>query len=104
MMTNTKIERVKTEIEKTKAKLAGLQSRLRDLEREKTRLENEEIVALVRGKDPGALARLNEFISDADLGALKKPPAAHARTTEAAVSEQKITGTEDTRNANQNEN
>jgi septal ring factor EnvC (AmiA/AmiB activator) len=101
-MVNSKIEKVKTEIEKTKAKLTELQAKLRELEREKTRLENEEIIALVRGGDPAALARLGEFISDAELYTLKKPTAA-AKTSEIKVSET-ITVKEDTENANIAEN
>jgi len=61
-MTNPKIERVKSDIEKTKAKISVHQAKLRDLEREKTRLENEQIIALVRG----------EKISDAELSTLMK--------------------------------
>ena len=59
-MTNDKIEKVKTAIETTSAKILTYQSKLRSLEREKTRLENEQIIALVR----------SENISDADLSAL----------------------------------
>jgi hypothetical protein len=59
-MTNDKIERVKTAIENTSAKILTYQAKLRNLEREKTRLENEQIIALVR----------SEMISDADLSAL----------------------------------
>jgi septal ring factor EnvC (AmiA/AmiB activator) len=71
-MTNSKIEKVKGEIEKVKAKIAEFQAKLRDLEREKVRLENEQIVAL---------ASLNDFISDAELHILKKPPAAEVKQT-----------------------
>lgn len=60
IMTNPKLEKVKAGIEKMKAKINEYQGKLRDLEREKIRLENEEIVALVRG----------EKISDAELNAL----------------------------------
>jgi len=56
-MSNPKIEKVKTEIEKTKTKISEFQVKLRDLEREKKRLEDIEIVALVR----------SEKISDAEL-------------------------------------
>jgi septal ring factor EnvC (AmiA/AmiB activator) len=59
-MTNPKIEKVKTDMEKIKAKISEHQAKLRDLEREKTRLEDMEIVALVRG----------ERISDAELATL----------------------------------
>jgi hypothetical protein len=58
MSTNPKIEKVKSDIEKAKSKILSYQAKLRDLERDKTRLENEQIVALVR----------KEMISDADLG------------------------------------
>jgi flagellar biosynthesis chaperone FliJ len=78
-MTNPKIEKVKGEIEKVKAKISDFQAKLRDLEREKLRLENEQIVALVRGGDLAALAGLNDFISDAELHILKKPPAAEVK-------------------------
>jgi hypothetical protein len=59
-MTNPKIEKIKADIERTKAKIAEYQAKLREQERDKTRLENEQIVALVRG----------ERISDAQLTAL----------------------------------
>ena len=78
-MDNPKLEKIKSEIEKTKAKISEYQSKLRDQEREKVRLENERIVALVRG----------EKISDAELSAFmssfrKNEPAeaaASAKTT-----------------------
>lgn len=59
-MNNPKIEKVKTEIEKAKAKILEAQAKLRALERQKTELENEQIVAIVR----------SERISDAELSAL----------------------------------
>ena len=59
-MDDQRIEKIKSEIEKTKAKISEYQLKLRDQEREKIRLENERIVALVRG----------ERISDAELSAL----------------------------------
>jgi len=59
-MTDPKLEKVNGAIEKTKTIIADYQRKLRDLEREKTRLENERIVALVR----------SEKISDAELTAL----------------------------------
>jgi len=59
-MTNPKIEKVKSDIEKTKSKISAHQAKLRDLEREKIRLENAQIVALVR----------SEKISDAQLSTL----------------------------------
>ena len=59
-MTDPKIEKVNKAIDKTKAIIQDYQKKLRDLEREKIRLENQRIVALVRG----------EKISDAELNAL----------------------------------
>ena len=59
-MTDSRIEKVIIAIEKTKATILEYQRKLRDLERDKIRLENERIVALVRG----------ENISDAELNAL----------------------------------
>ena len=59
-MTDPKIEKVHKAIEKTKTIILDYQKKLRDLEREKIRLENERIVALVRG----------ENISDAELNTL----------------------------------
>ena len=59
-MTDPKIVKVNTAITKTKTIIADYQKKLRDLEREKTRLEDERIVALVR----------SERISDAELTAL----------------------------------
>ena len=61
-MTNPKIEKVKSDIAKTKAKISEYQAKLRELEREKVRLEDLEIVALVRG----------ERISDAELDTLMR--------------------------------
>jgi hypothetical protein len=49
-MSNPKIEKVKMEIERTKEKISEFQAKQRDLEREKKRLEDMEIVALVRSK------------------------------------------------------
>ena len=62
-MSNPKIEKVKTEIEKTKTKISEFQVKLRDLEREKKRLEDMEIVALVR----------SEKICDAELTKMISP-------------------------------
>ena len=59
-MENSKIDKVKIEIEKTKIRILGYQARLRDLEKQKTRLENEQIVTIVRC----------EKISDSELSAL----------------------------------
>ena len=61
-MTTPKIEKVKVEIEKAKARIAESQARLRTLERQKTELENERIVALVR----------SERVGDADLADLMR--------------------------------
>ena len=89
-MTNPKIEKTKTEIEKTKAKISEFQAKLRALERQKTDLEDEQIVALIR----------SEKISDAELTALmnslrkEKPSPPEAK---AAVEE--ITRMEDTHDA-----
>ena len=89
-MTNPKIERVISEIEKIKSKISEFQAKLRALEKQKTDLENEQIVSIVRG----------EKISDAELAQLmkslrKEEPAPAVAT--AAVG--KITGTEETRYA-----
>ena len=56
-MNNQRIEKVTDDIERTKAKIVEYQAKLRTLERQKTELENERIVALVRC----------ERISDAQL-------------------------------------
>jgi len=48
-MKNKNYEKITEEITKTKSKISELQSRLRELERQKTDLENDEIVSLVRG-------------------------------------------------------
>ena len=96
-MTNPKIEKAKTEIEKTKAKISELQAKLREQEREKVRLENEQIVALVRG----------ERISDAELTALLR--SLHRGEPDDApispmVSESTTTRQEEPRNAKYDEN
>ncbi|MDR1059623.1 MAG: DUF4315 family protein [Clostridiales bacterium] len=87
-MHNPKIEKAAAEIEKTKAKIAELAARLREQERAKTRLENEQIVAIVR----------EERISDAELsslmGALRR-----ARPPEAEAPAQNTARTEVARNA-----
>jgi hypothetical protein len=92
-MTNPKIEKVKTEMEKTKAKIAELQAKYRDLEREKIRLENEDIVALVR----------SERISDAELSALMRSLRKEEPTAEAAAPA-RITDKEESYRANDEEN
>ena len=87
-MNDPKIEKVIIAIEKTKTTILDYQRKLRELEREKIRLENERIVALVRG----------ENISDAELNALmqsfrKEEPAEDSAETI-------ITGQEDTDDEN----
>ena len=79
-MKNPKIEKVKAEIEKAKAKVAEHQAKLRDLEREKIRLENEQIVALVR----------SEKISDAELSALMRSLRKEEPGSETTFSERNI--------------
>ena len=59
-MTNPKIDKVNTQIAGTKAKISEYQAKLRELEREKTRLENEQFINIIR----------SEKISDAELTAL----------------------------------
>ena len=95
-MSNTKIERVKTEIEKTKDKITELQAKLRDLEREKKRLEDMEIVALVR----------SEKISDAELERLMQSlrRADAPQTGKTAVLADEKTRQEETRDADTDEN
>lgn len=96
-MTNPKIEKVKAEIEKAKGKISEYTAKLRALERQKTELEDEQIVALVRSRR----------ISDAELNALMaslnkgEPDAGSAMP---AVSGARLTGQEETRNANLDEN
>ena len=48
---NPRIERISAEIEKLREKITSGQSRLRELERLKTELENNDIIAAVRGVD-----------------------------------------------------
>ncbi|MCL2222579.1 MAG: DUF4315 family protein [Oscillospiraceae bacterium] len=68
-MENQKTQKLVAEIEKTKAKISELQTKLRNMERQKTVLENEQIIALVR----------SERISDSELAklmhSLRKPNA-----------------------------
>ena len=104
-MTNPKIEKIKAEIERTKAAITDYQKKLREQEREKTRLENDQIVAFVRG----------ERISDAELATLMQSfrnPATPrnealqggaGEPTDANVSD-KSTRLEETPNANLDEN
>jgi hypothetical protein len=73
-MTNPKIKKVEAAIGKTKAKLAEFTARLRDLEKEKIRLENDDIVAAIRKAGlEKHLDKLNVYMSDAELSALKNP-------------------------------
>jgi hypothetical protein len=92
-MKDSKIGKVKAEIEKTKAKVAEYQAKLRDLEREKIKLENEDIVALVR----------SEKISDAELTALMRSLRKEASAAEAATSGRKA-DKEEAYRANNEEN
>ena len=48
---NPRIERITAEIDKLREKIASNQNRLRELERLKTELENNDIIAAVRGVD-----------------------------------------------------
>lgn len=48
---NPRVERISAEIDKLREKIAGNQTRLRELERLKTELENNDIIAAVRGVD-----------------------------------------------------
>jgi len=97
-MTNPKIEKINTEIEKTKAKISEFQTKLRALERQKTDLEDQQIVALVR----------SEKISDAELTALmnslRSRPDSMAAPDRHSVSQPKTPRQEEPRNANQEEN
>jgi len=93
-MTNPRLEKVKTEIEKTKAKISELQAKLREQEREKVRLENDQIVAIVRG----------ERISDAELTALMRSLRSYEPAAEPTVLEPITTRQEEPRNANFDEN
>jgi flagellar biosynthesis chaperone FliJ len=90
-MDNPRIEKVKAEIEKTKAKINEYQAKLRALERQKVELENERIVALVRG----------EKISDAELDMFMQ---SLRKGKPAATQEREIKGTEGTRYADTIEN
>jgi hypothetical protein len=88
-MTNPRIEKIKTEIDKAKAKILEYQAKVRALERQKTFIENERIIAVVRG----------EHISDAELDALMKS----LRRPEPTETTAEITELEETHYAN-NEN
>ena len=84
-MDNTKLDKAKAEIERVKAKITDYQAKLREWEREKIRLENERIVALVRG----------ERISDAELTAfmasLRKGKPAESEGSETTTIQQEET-------------
>lgn len=82
-MTDPRIEKVNTQIANTKARISEYQSKLRALERQKTDLENERIIALVRG----------ERISDAELTALMQ-----SLRKEEATPSREISDKEDTVN------
>jgi hypothetical protein len=97
-MNNPKIKKVDAEIDKTKAKVAEFTAKLRELEKEKIRLENDDIVAVIRGAGlEKHLDKLNVFMSDADLSELHTPAKA-AKSADAETSAQ-IENKEDTRNA-----
>jgi len=99
-MSNPKIEKIISDIEKTKSKILAYQSKLRDFEREKTRLENEQIIALVR----------SEKISDAELTTLMKSlrkedtKDTNAMSAETPATGKEIKRQEETRYANLDEN
>jgi hypothetical protein len=95
-MENPKIKKVEAEIGKAKTRIAESRAKLRDLEKEKTRLENDDIVAAIRKAGlEKHLDKLNVHMSDADLYALKNP---RKQTADADVSI-KIESKEETGNA-----
>ena len=59
-MDNPKIDKVNTQIANTKARISEYQAKLRALERQKTDIENDQLITLIR----------SEKISDAELSAL----------------------------------
>ena len=90
-MTNPRIEKVNTQIANAKAKISEYQAKLRALERQKTDLENEGFIALIRG----------ENISDAELATLMQSIRKEkAKTAETAAPAKNITRQEETRDAN----
>lgn len=90
-MTNPRIEKVNTQIAATKAKISDYQSKLRVLERQKTDLENEGFIALIR----------SEKISDAELAALMKSLRKdNAESAEVSAPAQNMTRQEEMRDAN----
>ena len=90
-MTNPKIEKVNTQIAAAKAKIYDYQAKLRALERQKTDLENEGFIALIR----------SENVSDAELAALMQSLRKEkAETAEAAAPARNITRQEETKDAN----
>ena len=97
MVTNPKIEKIKTEIARIKAKISENQSKLRILERQKTELEDDHIVTLVRGGN----------VSDSELSSLiqslrnEKPGGARGVS---GIQPIKTTQQEDNRNAYFDEN
>ena len=86
-MTNPRIEKVNTLITNTKAKISEYQAKLRVLERQKTKIENEDFIAIIR----------SEKFSDAELAALMQS----LRKKEPKVddSEEITTGQEELHNA-----
>ena len=90
-MTNPKIEKVNSQITATKAKIAEYQAKLRVLERQKTDLENEQFINIIR----------SEKISDAELGALMQSLRKEsAEPAEAAAPAREFTRQEETPDAN----
>ena len=60
-MINEKVQKIESEIAKLKTKISESTTRIRELERQKTEIENNEIVALVRNVDISP-DKLIEFI------------------------------------------
>lgn len=73
-MSNPKIERIDNEIKRTKAKIAELRSKLRTLERQKTDIEDDEVLSLVRDEKVSD-AELTAFILSIRRGDKEKTPA-----------------------------
>ena len=70
-----RMEKIIVEIDRAKEKVAEWQARLRDLERQKTELENQQILQVVRG----AGATSEDIL--AALALLRNPPEAPPTTT-----------------------
>lgn len=96
-MRSTKLEKMDLEIEKTKAKIAELQDKLSEFEQQKTELENDEIITFVRSEKFNE-TELSEFI----MSLRRKGKQASAAGTR--ISERNKQRTEESRNANKNEN